>query len=1293
MRRLALLTSALCAALLFPLSCGTPNGGPTADGTSAALAAPAPTAAELVPAPHAPRLALRAFALATRGQAPEARRLLASELAGRLASGTPGDDAARDDAVVAALGWRELVHQRERWSEGAAWTERVLAGAGADPFATSADPELVAQLLALRAECLQHAGRVDEARAIARALGHVTDWRILGPFDNERGKGFAKKEKPESELDLAATYTGKARAVAWRANPVADHPRGVLDLGALLRPSTQGFAYLATAVESPAAQEVVLRTSSRGPLKVFVNGREVLAKKAVRPVTFDQDRVVVALQPGWNRLLVKSCIEEQDDWIVTARCTALDGRPLALATDSARAADAPPEAAKAKEKAVLETRERLDARAKTDPDAARLLALYHHLAHPDERTTKSAQKAAALALAAAPDDADTVYLAARVAAPDADTSREELEVNPWIAPLKRVVELDPTHVAARLDLAGFALDLNPTLARADTLSAEAERLAPDDPDVLQLRERVLGALGRDGEAAVLEEREKVLAESAWTRSGAATRARDLVARGAPDAALALLARAADLDRQYGASTDERIALLAGRGDLDAIERICDEALAAAPFAYHVALEAARRLERGGATDRARAFLERARRLAPEDVDVLRALAKLEQRAGHAEASDALVAEILRIDPNQDVLRRQREFLAKSSEERFEAPFVWDARAVLAAAPAPDQDEPLCLLDRTAVYRVNRDGTSSSYEHLLWRVQNDGGAKALSVYGVFYPSGGSLVVRNLRVLHADGTADPVPAPRRGDQQAGSGVVRVYELPPLRVGDALDVEYRVEDSVPSVFGNYFGRRHDFYPGRPDPLAPTLRSELVYVTAPDVQLWFHARNGAGLETSETKDARGNTVRRWVATNLARPKPESAMPDKVEFAPLVDASTYENWQAFATWWWSFIEKEFESSPAMKEKVRELTQGLATDRDRIQALVRFVGQEIRYNMWPFGTHGYEPYSAPTIFERRFGDCKDKSILLCTMLAEIGVHAHPVLIHARYLQPDEPLDAALVEHFNHCIAYVPASGERPGMYLDCTADLNPIDYLRVDDQGARVLHVDGGKGSLHDIPFAPPAENQMVRKYDVRLDAKGDGDVALTDESNGAFGVGLRTNYGGEKGDIAKRLERDLRESFSQVDVREVKTSELEDLGLPARLEARFGAKKLWAAEGSGASLRLAFDGLGLGGLAVEPRDARQRELVLDRPFAHDVAITYRLPEGARALDLPAPVEVAVPGLVTYRQSVAPVEGGVEVRRRFELLVRRIGVADYARFQDAVRAIELAEQRTLRIETQPAGGR
>jgi tetratricopeptide (TPR) repeat protein len=1269
-----------------------------ASGKAARPEPPLPSADDVAPAPYAPRLALRAFALASRGQAPAARKLLASELLGLAQQPLSTDDMARADALVAAQQWRHLAEERERWRD----THQVLVRAR--PLACP-DPELGAALAMLQADCAIDLGLADEARSITRALGCVTDWRILGPFDNERGKGFGVKQAPEEKgaetFDFAATYKGKARDVAWRANPAPEDPLGLVQLGEMLRPSSQGLAYLATAVRSDAARECAIHLASNGPLKVFVNGQEVLARKVVRPFADDQDAVAVALAPGWNRVVVKSCIEEEDQWTVSVRFTELDGRPLVLDVDSARAADAPPAAVKARAKRASTAREVLDQHAKDEPDAARLLALYHLLVHPDDRAQKSARKAIEKAAGKDGTDADTLYLQALAFAPDAGTSRAELEVNPWIAPLKKVIAQDPKHVAARTDLARFALDINPTLERADALSAEALRAAPDDADAMRTRATVLRALERTGEAAVLEARIAESDEAAWTDAEVEARASALHRRGDVDAALETLRRGFAIGRHHGPTWDTLSGILLDRGDADGLLQATEDILRGDPFSVATMYNSARSCELLGRYDAARDLQERALRIAPEDTDVLLVLARLDERAGNAAASDARLAEILRIDPKQDKIRRRREFAAaklsaRPAAERFEAPYVWDAREVVARAAAPaGEDEPLCVLDRTCVWSVNRDGTSSSYEHILWRVQNPGGAKSLDRYAIFHSGDSTLSVRNARILHADGRVEAAPAPRGGDQETSRGTVRVYDLPPLTVGDVVDVEYRVDESSPSVFGNYFGLRHEFYPDWPDPLAPTLRSELVFVSDADVKLHFHPHNAERLEESASTDDQGRSVRRWVARDLARPKPELAMPARTELAPRVDVTTYENWQAFATWWWSFIEKEFVTSPEMKAKVTELTAGKTDEMDKIRALVTFVGQEIRYNSWPFGTHGYEPFSAPVIFERRFGDCKDKSILLCQMLSEIGVAAHPVLIKADYARPDEPLDAALVEHFNHCIAYVTPTAARPGMYLDCTADLDPIEYLRADDQGARVLHVDHGQAEIADIPYAPPAENQLVRKYDVTIDEQGNGTVQMVDESNGEFGVGMRTAYGGEKGDIKKRLARDLRGAFAEVDVRDVKTSTLEDIGEPARVETQFGAKKLWTTESGGASLRVAFDPLGLEGLAAKPREERTQDLVLDRPYAHDVTIVYRLPKTVKVATVPPRVELSAPGLLSYVQEVRAEEGTVAVHRRFQIDVRRIPVAQYAAFQDAMRQIEQAEQRTVRLATVPtdAGGR
>jgi transglutaminase-like putative cysteine protease len=666
---------------------------------------------------------------------------------------------------------------------------------------------------------------------------------------------------------------------------------------------------------------------------------------------------------------------------------------------------------------------------------------------------------------------------------------------------------------------------------------------------------------------------------------------------------------------------------------------------------------------------------------PEDVAALRARARLAERSGDVEAAAGLLAEVVRIRPGDDDARRHRDLLlAGPDRDRFELPYRRDA-VELAALPLPEsRDEPFEVLDRTTVWRVHPDGTEHRYEHMVLRVLDQGGVKQLDTYTIPAWGDTQAYVYNVRVIRPDGSFERAP-PSRG--------WRWYDLPPLRPGDLVDVEYRLDQRQADVFGEYFGTRHEFYPDQFDGFVPTRRAELVVIAPPDVPIHVAERRAERLERHEETDADGNTVLRWVASDLPRPPVESKMPKRSEIAPVVDLTTFRDWDAFATWWWAFIQKEFVTTPAMRAKVAELTAGLDTEQEQVAAIARFVGQEIRYNAWPFGTHGYEPFSAATIFERRFGDCKDKSILLRQMLAEIDVEAVPVLIDAEYERADEPLEAAMVGLFNHCIAWLPPTGEREGYYLDATADRNPVEYLRADDQGARVLHVSGEGGSLHDIPYAPPVENAVRRVWTVTLDDEGAGTVGLRDESNGLFGVRMRTRYGGEQGDLPTELAKELAGSFGQVQVQSVVTSDLDDITQPATLDATFTARNLWTREGVLRTLRTGFDDLGFAGVATESEAERDFDLVLDRPFAHDTTVEWRLPPGAALERLPPDVDIDAPGLLRYRQRAERVEGGVAVHRRFELLDRRIGREQYASFRNALREVKLAEARTVAVRPGP----
>ncbi|MCB9898174.1 MAG: DUF3857 domain-containing protein [Planctomycetes bacterium] len=919
-----------------------------------------------------------------------------------------------------------------------------------------------------------------------------------------------------------------------------------------------------------------------------------------------------------------------------------------------------------------------------DPRAARLLVWLHLLVHPDDVAGHAAREAAEHALALAPDDARAAWLLAR-AARDPWATPNETDANLRVSALERVLALRPEHVEALLDLADFTLRESPLPERADELTARALAAAPRSFRALVTRAAFVEQRGRPGEAAQLRRRAEDADDGRTRIASALLRAGRLFDAGESEASLAVLREGAARDVARDRLVDVLFDRLLDAGDVDGALRAVETALAASPGDTRTMLRAAERL---APLDDAHARMAvdlvlRALDVCPDHKQARELLARLRLRLGDEQAAVDDLRALDVLDPGRPVVRAGLAILAGETVEPFEQPWRWDARDLLAQPlPDPSRNDPLEVLRRTVVWRLHDDGTEHRYEHLALRVLNAGGAKALDTYALRADAEHSeLFVYGVRVLRADGGVEPAPPPRTPKDET-----RRYDLPPLRPGDVVDVEYRVDQHRPDLFGRSFGTRHDFCPGRLAERAPVRESELVVVAPPGLALHVSERQDALIESTRDVDADGDTVLTFAVHDLQPPLLETDMPPREELVPLVDVTSFDDWTAFGAWWWHLVEKEFVTTPAMREKVAELTAGLSDERARIEAVVRFVAQDVRYNAWPFGTHGYEPYSAATIFERRFGDCKDKSILLRQLLAEIGVDCEPVLLKADPRPADDPLDVALVNRFNHCIAWLPPSASRAGMYVDATAERNPLDALRADDQGAQCLHVRADGVRVERIPYDPPDRNRLVRTWDVALSADGSADVTLRDASTGQFGVRLRERFAGEPGDLARAVANRLAPLVGPIDVRSVRRSELDDISVPAWLEADFAARDLLTPRGGGESaLRLVLDPSGLEDTALESEETRVHDLVLERPFGLSSDVRYRLPPGASATRVPEPVTISVPGLLEYSLAVDVDQGSLLVRRRLDLLERRVPLARYGEFRRALVSIAEAERAPLLV--------
>jgi hypothetical protein len=153
---------------------------------------------------------------------------------------------------------------------------------------------------------------------------------------------------------------------------------------------------------------------------------------------------------------------------------------------------------------------------------------------------------------------------------------------------------------------------------------------------------------------------------------------------------------------------------------------------------------------------------------------------------------------------------------------------------------------------------------------------------------------------------------------------------------------------------------------------------------------------------------------------------------------------------------------------------------------DRVVAALRLVQDEVRYLGIEMGPYSHQPNTPSKVFERRFGDCKDKAILLTTILKELGIDAAPALVETEFgkeLDQRQPSPYA----FDHAIVTVRLDGKT--YWLDGTRSFQRgklREFYNPNFGKALVLREE--TTNLEDIPISVPTSFTMIvsEKYVVR---------------------------------------------------------------------------------------------------------------------------------------------------------------------------------------------------------------
>jgi hypothetical protein len=133
---------------------------------------------------------------------------------------------------------------------------------------------------------------------------YLTDWWIIGPFDNPDEIGLNLRYPPENEFDIGKSYLAKNnKSISWKY--IENKESGYIDFIKFFGDPNDGVAYAKTTIQLKQAGKIKIGLGSNDGVKLWINGVLVHTNKTARKAVPNQDIVKVNMRKGNNNILIK----------------------------------------------------------------------------------------------------------------------------------------------------------------------------------------------------------------------------------------------------------------------------------------------------------------------------------------------------------------------------------------------------------------------------------------------------------------------------------------------------------------------------------------------------------------------------------------------------------------------------------------------------------------------------------------------------------------------------------------------------------------------------------------------------------------------------------------------------------------------------------------------------------------------------------------------------------------------------------------------------------------------------
>lgn len=460
-----------------------------------------------------------------------------------------------------------------------------------------------------------------------------------------------------------------------------------------------------------------------------------------------------------------------------------------------------------------------------------------------------------------------------------------------------------------------------------------------------------------------------------------------------------------------------------------------------------------------------------------------------------------------------------------------------------------------------------------------------------------------------------------------------------LEDVRKGDRIEYAYSLQ-GFNKVFGDKYFETLDA--GFSVPV-----THLYYKLICPAGRVLQIKNAGNVPDPVVSETGAGKVYEWKMENLPAVEDDDGEPSWYDPGPYVMISEYRTWKEVNDWALSLFKVNQAPSGELGDRIGRIRSAFDSPEKRVLAALRFVQDDVRYLGIEMGPNTHQPHDPEKVCAQRFGDCKDKALLLVTMLNALGITASPVLINAD--DKDRIRDQLPSPYaFNHATVRIRLDGK--DYWLDPTISFQRggIRDISFPDFKCGLVLTDTTTG-LTAIPLQDSGE-VVAKELFTMSSVAGPAQMDITTRYTGSFADDVRSDLNSSSLPEMQKSYLEFYDYYKDVKVKDSLTVEDDEQTGMVTTHEHYTIGKLWQGQSLGS--KASFYALLVNSILPRPKDKeRTAPFALPYPLHYREEMEIRLPENWHFDGTPG--EIKSPGFLfasTIQTGISSVKLSYEYR-------------------------------------------